>query len=105
MMKSYQLSLCILDGYKREGQVNSLLRKPLCLSCLCHSQSHSAEDRQAGRYRPNVEEKRNEEKNIAATYGQYKDYERDLHMISSIVKCQPNTATTAHLSWGNCGGM
>lgn len=41
-------SLCILDAYKREGQVNSLLRKPLCLSCLCHSQSHSAEDRQAG---------------------------------------------------------
>lgn len=45
---STYIGLCILDAYKREGQVNSLLRKPLCLSCLCHSQSHSAEDRQAG---------------------------------------------------------
>lgn len=63
--------------------------------------------RQAGRYRPNVEKKRNEEKKLLQHMANTRimNYERDLHMISSIVKCQPNTATTAHLSWGNCGGM
>ena len=28
--------------------------------------------------------------------------EKDLRMISSRGECQPNTATTVHLSWGNC---